>query len=159
MSIWRAGAQWWDGLRVVGAAGFQEQASRKAHWQCMVYAFVFQTWIHSRCWKMLPNICCWWERAFVESGPCGGDQMKILPRPKDESRKDEPFSPQMKSEARSLLNYEKTGWNGFTLELGVKNSGQGLLVPSGEIALEKEKVCFSHGKAEKRPYLSISFER
>lgn len=68
--------------------------------------------------------------------------------------KDEPFSLQKKSAALlSLLNYEKTGLVGYSFahEIGAKNSGQGLAVPRGGIALEKEN-------AEKRSYLGVLFE-
>lgn len=91
-----------------------------------------------------------------------GHQMKIVPRPEDESRKDEPLLLQTKSESSlSFLNYEKTGLvrNDFAPEIGARNSGQSLAVPRGGIALEKENVCLSRRKAEKRPHLGILFAR
>ena len=44
-------------------------------------------------------------------------------------------------------------------EIGVRNSGQGLAAPRGGVALEKNNVCLSHRKTEKRPQLGILFER
>lgn len=49
--------------------------------------------------------------------------------------------------------------NGVAPEIGAGNSWQGLAIARGGVALEKDNVCLSHGKAGRRPHLGILFER
>lgn len=98
------------GQGVLGAAGFHEQASRKACWLRQGLHFSIPNLDSFSMLENGPKCMSLMQKAFVESGPCGwsdedGPQARGWVRERWAR-----FFLQMKSGAPiSLLNYEKTG--------------------------------------------------